>query len=68
MVIIMFFEDHEKCPLLEDQESTWDKVPYCAVLYNELTTWTLSELCYKNFKDCPKYKKVIEKVKNKALQ
>ncbi len=58
MVIFMFFEFPEKCPLLEDKESNWDEIPYCAMLYNKLTAWTLSELCYKNFTECPIYQKV----------
>lgn len=61
----MLFEDPEKCPLLEDQESKWDKIPYCAMLYSELTAWTLSELCYKNFVECPTYKKVLEEANKK---
>lgn len=56
----MYFEDPEKCPLLEDQESKWDEIPYCAMLYSRLTAWTFSELCYKNFTECPTYKKALK--------
>ena len=61
----MYFEDPEKCPLLEDEVSKWAKTPCCVMLYNELTAWTLSELCYKNFKECPTYKKVLEEANKK---
>lgn len=64
----MYFEDPEKCPLLEDQESKWDEIPYCAMLYSKLTAWTLSELCYKNFAECPTYKKCLKNQTKNALQ
>lgn len=57
----MYFEDPDKCPLLEDNESIWDKIPYCTIVYNELTAWTLCELCYKNYEECPAYKEFISK-------
>ena len=56
----MFIEFAIKCPLLEDQESIWDDIPYCVRLYNKLTLWTLDELCYKNFTECPTYKKFVQ--------
>lgn len=59
----MYFEDPTKCPLLEDQESIWAEIPYCAMVYNELTAWTLSELCYKNFTECPAYIKAMKQTK-----
>ena len=59
----MCFEDPTKCPLLEDEKSIWDKIPYCTVVYNELTSWTLCELCYKDFKECPAYKEFFTKSK-----
>ena len=55
----MLFEDYNQCPLLEDEESIWDYIPYCAMIYDELTAWTLTELCSKNYKDCPTYKKFL---------
>ena len=56
----MFFEDPEKCPLLEDRIPHQRIVPHCVLLYDELTAWTIEELCYKNFTECPTYKKAIE--------
>ncbi len=52
-----------KCPLLEDEVSRWDNIPYCVMVYNELTAWTLGELCYKNYTECPTYKKVLNENK-----
>ncbi len=59
----MCFEDFEKCPYLEDEKSVWADLPYCVMVYDELTVWTFEELCYKNFTECPVYKKIMEKVK-----
>ena len=59
----MYFEDPKKCPFLEDEESKWAKIPYCVMVYNELTLWTLDKLCYKNFTECSAYKKAIEEAK-----
>ena len=56
----MCFEDSTKCPLLEDQESIWAEIPYCAMVYNELTARTLLEFCYKNFTECPAYIKAMK--------
>ncbi len=52
-----------KCPLLEDEVSRWGDIPYCVMIYDELTTWTLDELCYKKFMECPAYKKVLNENK-----
>lgn len=59
----MFFEELTKCPLLEDDESIWCDIPYCTIIYDELTAWTLSELCYENYEECPVYKKYLNKTK-----
>lgn len=56
----MEYEEIIKCPLLEDEVSRWDAIPYCVMIYNELTAWTLDELCYKNFTECPTYKKFVQ--------
>lgn len=63
----MIFEDPTKCPLLEDKETVWENIPYCSFVYGELTAWTLDELCFKNFKDCPVYKKFLDEQKNSNL-
>jgi|GEM_PF-4219507 len=59
----MYFEDQTQCPLLEDFESFWSDIPYCAMLYDELTAWTLSELCRKDFNECPTYQKFLNETK-----
>ncbi|MBR5544851.1 MAG: hypothetical protein IKU66_05195 [Clostridia bacterium] len=56
----MFFEDPEKCPLLEDSIPQQRILPHCVIIYDDLTLWTIEELCYKNFIECPTYKKVKE--------
>ena len=56
----MYFEDPEKCPLLEDRIPQQKILPHCVMLYEDLTLWTIEELCYKNYIECPTYKKVKE--------
>ncbi len=58
----MFFEDPETYPLLEDTVPQQKIIPHCVMLYNDLTLWTIEELCYKNFTACPTYKKVKEEI------
>jgi len=56
-------EEIIKCPLLEDEIPSWNDIPYCVMLYNNLTLWTIDELCYKNFTECPAYKKFLQENK-----
>lgn len=60
---IVCFEDTTKCPRLEDEVPRGKDIPYCVMLYNKLTLWTLDELCYKNFTECPAYKKFLQENK-----
>lgn len=62
----MFFEEPIKCPFLEDDESIWDEIPYCVIVYDKLTAWTISELCYKDFQKCPAYIKTMNKCNEKG--
>lgn len=64
LVIIMYFEDPDKCPLLEDRIPQHKIIPHCVMLYDDLTLWTIEELCYKNFTKCPVYQKVKYEEKN----
>lgn len=63
MVIIMFFEDLETCPLLEYSYLHRGFNPHCVMIYDDLTIWTIEELCNKNFTKCPVYKKTIDSTK-----
>lgn len=54
----MFFEDPEICPLLEFTKPLRGDAPHCIMIYDDLTLWTLDELCYKSFEKCPIYQKV----------
>ena len=62
----MFFEEPIKCPFLEDEESIWANIPYCVIVYGELTAWTLTELCRKDFKKRPAYIKTMNKCNEKG--
>ena len=57
----MFIKEPIKCPFFEDKESIWADIPYCVIVYGELTAWTLTELCGKDFHKCPAYIKTIKK-------
>ena len=62
----MLFEDPEICPLLEFTKPQRGDAPHCIMIYNDLTLWTLNELCHKNFEKCPTYKKTIEEANKKC--
>ena len=62
----MFFEDPEKCPLLEDRVPQQKIIPHCVMLYEDLTLWTIEELCYKNFTECPTYIRFLNEADKKS--
>lgn len=57
----MFFESPEICPFLEATHLYKGLNPHCVMIYNDLTLWTIEELCCKSFTDCPTYKEANKK-------
>ena len=62
----MYFEDPDKCPLLEDRIPRQRILPHCTMLYDRLTLWTIEELCYKDFTKCPTYIKYLNETNKKS--
>ncbi len=62
----MYFEDLDKCPLLEDTIPQKRVLPHCVMNYDNLTLWTIEELCYKNYIECPTYVKFLNEATKKS--